>query len=258
MSNSMQPEKGMPAQTEAIAMANLPEQQRASTNSFVKIRKINLEHASRAKTSPSQANASQIRQPAVAPSESFTTSMKEIVVQGEGFSRPAHHAIDTGNSQMFQIGGQEATSSLTRSFYQPNQQLMGSTPVTVAAAMQQVGQAAGQGKFQLELTLTPEHLGKVQVFLDSDVNKQIQVHFVVEQSTSRQSIEQHLPALRQALADQGLNMDSFSMESSEQHQDNRQAGHRRNPDHGTMTAGQPGSNENRPEAAANGRLSIRI
>jgi flagellar hook-length control protein FliK len=124
--------------------------------------------------------------------------------------------------------------------------------------MQQISHAASQGKFQLELTLAPAHLGKVQVFLDSDVNKQIQVHFIVDQPTSRQSIEQHLPGLRQALADQGLNMDSFSMESSQQHKDKQQNQQNRSPSSSTMIAGVSSTGENRAEPPLDSRLSIRI
>ncbi|ATX78562.1 hook-length control protein FliK [Mariprofundus aestuarium] len=259
--NSIQPEKSVSAQAEAVALASLPEQQRISTNNFVKSRKVNLEHASRAKGSPVQANAGQNRQPSMPPSASFTNSVKDMMGQTDSFSRPAQHSFDPASGQMLQIGGQDATSTLMRSVYQPSQSMLSSGPWSVAAAMQQVGQAAGQGKFQMELTLTPKHLGKVQVFLESDVNKQIQVHFVIDQSTSRQSIEQHLPTLRQALADQGLNMDSFSMESSEQHKDNQQSEQNRGPSvPGTLSTGQSGSSDNRPEspASASSRLSIRI
>jgi flagellar hook-length control protein FliK len=133
-----------------------------------------------------------------------------------------------------------------------------SGPWSVAAAMQQIGHAAGQGKFQLELTLTPAHLGKVQVILESDANKQIQVHFIIDQAASRQAIEQHLPALRQALADQGLNMDSFSMESSEQHTDNQQNQQNRNAPSSTIIADAPSTVVKRADLPSDSRLSIRI
>lgn len=98
----------------------------------------------------------------------------------------------------------------------PPQAMHASGPWTVMAAMQEIGQAAVNGHSRLELKLEPAHLGKVHVRIDSDAGKNIRVHLVVEQATSRQIIEHHLPNLRHALAQQGLNLGDFSMSSQQQ------------------------------------------
>ncbi len=267
VSSTMQPEKTTFVQAETSIISGLPEQYQLSTNSFVKSRKVNLDHSSKTKTQPIQLSANKKsevftghhRQQSIQSSESFTNSMRDVIAQTESFSRSGHHSFDSTNVQIFQASGSDAASTLMRSVYQPHQSMLNSSgPWPVAAAMQQIGHAAGQGKFQLELTLTPEHLGKIQVFLDSDINKQIHVHFIVEQSASRQSIEQHLPALRQALADQGLNMDSFSMESSEQGKENHQNPQNRHSLSIIATTDISSSSENRAGTVENSRLSIRI
>lgn len=98
-------------------------------------------------------------------------------------------------------------------------------PWTAMMAMQEIGQQAAQGKTRIELKLEPAHLGKIQVFLDSDSRKHIQVHMVVDQAAARQVIEQHLPSLRHTLEQQGLNLGSFSM-SSQHQQHNAEGGWR--------------------------------
>lgn len=270
-STSMQSEKGIfmqPGTNTVSATASAAQEQRFSTNSFMKSRKINLHHTSRADNARQQ-QAGADRKPEVQPgnprlpamqaSESFAANMKEVMAQTESLPRSGQPP-ELANGQTFQANSVESSSSAMRPGHQPTPSMSSSGPWSVMAAMQQIGQAAAQGKFQLELTLTPEHLGKVQVFLDSDVNKQIQVHLVVDQPTSRQSIEQHIPALRQALADQGLNMDSFSMTSSGQGKENQQQHERQNrhlPTEAIMANSQGGSAQ-RPQAAADSRLSIRI
>ena len=268
MAISMQSEKGMFMQPEAALLSGASEQQRFSTNSFIKSRKINLDHSAKAKTSSLQAGAEKkpempignAKLPSIQPAESFASNIKDVMAQAETLSRSGQQTLDSANGQTFQASSLEATSTLMRSAHQPIQTLPGSGPWTVAAAMQQIGQqAATQGKFKMELTLTPEHLGKVQVFVDSDVNRQIQVHLVVDQATSRQSIEQHLPVLKQALADQGLNMDSFSMASSEQGNGNQQQQQQSHhlPSETTIANSHSGG-EQRPPVTADSRLSIRI
>ncbi len=104
---------------------------------------------------------------------------------------------------------------------------------TISAAMHEIGRVAGQGKIRLELRLEPKHLGKIRVFLDGDKHHGIQIHMIVDQSASRQAIEQHLPILKQALSQQGLSLGGFSM-SSHHDQGNRNPSHQEQsttPDH---------------------------
>jgi len=73
--------------------------------------------------------------------------------------------------------------------------------------------------------LEPATLGKIQVSIQTDAMKQIQVHLIVDQQTSRQVLEQQLPQLRQALADQGLNLSGFTMDMNSQQQNDGKASH---------------------------------
>jgi|GEM_PF-6788277 len=109
---------------------------------------------------------------------------------------------------------------------QPHASTMGSTsdlprpPETARLwqpqeAMIEIARSARDGQFRLEMQLNPEHLGKIHVSLTADGNRQVQVHLVVDQSASRQLLEQNLPHLRQALAQQGLNLGDFSMQSGQ-------------------------------------------
>ncbi|MFQ5355112.1 MAG: flagellar hook-length control protein FliK [Mariprofundaceae bacterium] len=143
----------------------------------------------------------------------------EVLAGNSGLNSGGRLA-DPGNSLNFNISGLEPTSTAVAqnkggaSISGPS-----SGPWSVAVAMQEIGHAAAQGRFRLKLALEPAHLGKVQVFLESDVNKQLQVHLILEQASSRQALEQQLPSLRQALANHGLSMGNFSMSSQ---QDNSQ------------------------------------
>jgi len=83
-------------------------------------------------------------------------------------------------------------------------------------AMSEVAKAAKEGMKKLELQLEPASLGKIQVTLQMDAAKQLQVHMVIDQGASKQILEQQLPQLRQALADQGLNLSGFTMDMNSQ------------------------------------------
>jgi flagellar hook-length control protein FliK len=243
-----------------------PEQHGLSTNNFMHSHKLNSDNLSKPKAQLLQANSGKNpvtatgnnKNPLMQSATPLASSMRDMIFQADTLSRPNQQPHEVPNNQPFQAANLDTASTFMRSISQPLQSMPSSGPWSVAAAMQHIGQAAGQGKFQLELTLTPAHLGKVQVVLESDANKQIQVHFIVDQASSRQSIEQHLPTLRQALTDQGLNMDSFSMESSEQHADNQQNRQNRNAPSSTEISDSSSTVVKRADLPADSRLSIRI
>jgi len=136
--------------------------------------------------------------------------------------------------------------------------LASSGPWSVAAAMQEIGHAASQERYRLELNLDPAHLGKIKVYLDSDANKQIQVHLVVDQSASRQIIEQHLPALRQALAQHGLDMGGFSMDSHHDQEGQASASQHEQGDFAAATNNPLLETTEPQKSSTNARLSIRV
>ena len=92
-----------------------------------------------------------------------------------------------------------------------------STPVmSVFDSMNHIAQSAKNGQTRLEIQLDPGNLGKIQISLQSDANKQLQVHMIVDQSMTRSALEQQLPQLRSALAQQGFDLSGFSMDSQGQ------------------------------------------
>ncbi|PJC68630.1 MAG: hypothetical protein CO017_09220, partial [Zetaproteobacteria bacterium CG_4_8_14_3_um_filter_59_5] len=84
-------------------------------------------------------------------------------------------------------------------------------PMRPMEAMQNIALSAANGTTKLELQLEPAHLGKVHISLQTDAAKHLQMHLTVESAATRQVIEQHMPQLRAALEQQGLNLDNFSL-----------------------------------------------
>ncbi len=88
--------------------------------------------------------------------------------------------------------------------------------MTLFDSMNHIAQAASKGKTQLEIQLEPANLGKIHITLQSDASKQLQIHMIVDQGATRAALEQQLPQLRSALAQQGFDLSGFSMGSQEQ------------------------------------------
>lgn len=118
--------------------------------------------------------------------------------------------------------------------------------------------AVQQELSRIDIKIHPEHLGSIRILLESDKSKTIHVHFVVDQGAARHLIEQHLPQLRQQLAQEGLDLGGFSM--SFRQQEGRGKG---NPFPDTPKGGNPAKVGNGDTPAYlphihSGRLSIRI
>ncbi len=95
---------------------------------------------------------------------------------------------------------------------------------TPADTMLEIVRHAKSGNSSIELQLEPAHLGKVHISLQLDAAKQVQVMFTVDQQASRQALEQQMPQLRLALAQQGLDLGSFSMQMNQQQHGEQQHG----------------------------------
>ncbi|MDX8383221.1 MAG: flagellar hook-length control protein FliK, partial [Ghiorsea sp.] len=93
---------------------------------------------------------------------------------------------------------------------------------TPGDAMLEVIRSAKDGTTSLELQLEPANLGKVIVNVQLDAAKQLQVSFTVEHAASRHALEQQMPQLRLALAQQGLDLGSFNMQMNQQQQQGNQ------------------------------------
>ncbi len=134
---------------------------------------------------------------------------------------------------------------------------------TPANTMLEIVRSAKDGKTTLELQLEPANLGKVHVSIQMDLAKQIQVSFTVDQAASRQALEQHMPQLRLALAQQGLDLGGFSMQMNQQQsnqQGNSGSTNTSSPiaDNSTTASALPDDNNSRigVNLASNGHLNI--
>ncbi len=98
-----------------------------------------------------------------------------------------------------------------------------------ADAMMQIGKAAGDGAVRIDLQLEPAHLGKVTVSIQSDATRQVQLHITVDNAAGRMALDQNMGQLRSALAQQGLDLGSFSMDLASQGQQGQQERGQRSP-----------------------------
>jgi len=127
-----------------------------------------------------------------------------------GMGRPA--------AELLMADGTVRDARSTRSDFAMQMAYRSAASFKPSDAMLEISKAAKDGTVKLELMLEPATLGKIQVSLQTDAQKQMQVHVVVDQQASRQVLEQQLPQLRQALADQGLNLAGFTMDMNSQQQ----------------------------------------
>ncbi len=85
-----------------------------------------------------------------------------------------------------------------------------SAPMPLHEAIRHIAHSAKQGKTRLDIQLEPAHLGRIHISLTTDASRHIQIHLIADQSATRHMIEQQLPLLRHALAEQGLDLSGFS------------------------------------------------
>jgi len=109
-----------------------------------------------------------------------------------------------------------ATSSTGNTQFQSYLTSKAAPVMSVFDSMNHIAHSASNGQTKLEIQLDPAHLGKIQITLQTDASKQLQVHMVVDQGTTRAAIDQQLPVLRAALAQQGFDLSGFSMGSQSQ------------------------------------------
>jgi len=160
----------------------------------------------------------------------------------------AAQATDNKPQQAFDLQQQNATRM--------------AQPMRPLEAMQSIAHSAANGSTRLELQLEPAHLGKIHISLQTDAAKQLQMHLTVESTVTRQVIEQHMPQLRAALEQQGLNLDNFSLHTGSHNQQQQHAfEHAARPGAGNdqypLSGGMESAATNQP-AFASSRLSIHI
>ncbi|MBN4082407.1 flagellar hook-length control protein FliK [Mariprofundus ferrooxydans] len=133
--------------------------------------------------------------------------------------------IGRSAAELLMVDGSTRDVRSTRSDFAMQMAYRSAASFKPSDAMLEISKAAKDGSIKLELMLEPATLGKIQVSLQTDAQKQIQVHLIVDQQSSRQVLEQQLPQLRQALADQGLNLSGFTMDMNSQQQNDGKASH---------------------------------
>ncbi|WP_171966456.1 flagellar hook-length control protein FliK [Mariprofundus micogutta] len=135
--------------------------------------------------------------------------------------------------------------------------------MSVFDSMKHIAQSAANGQTKLEIQLDPANLGKIQITLQTDAAKQLQVHMVVDQGTTRTALEQQLPTLRAALSQQGFDLSGFSMGSNGQQESSAESGRyssRNLADNGDNHSTGNSSNpvQQQSTRSADGSLSIRV
>ena len=95
---------------------------------------------------------------------------------------------------------------------------------TVSQTLEQVAWMSREGVHQARLQLDPPHLGRVDVWLDLE-GGDAKLHLGAQQSQVREALEAVLPRLRDALAQQGMDLTDASVSDSGQDQPSADAGH---------------------------------
>jgi len=145
-----------------------------------------------------------------------STSDTSLTDSGSHSSNSGNHQ-DGSNIQV--IAGDAKSAAISSSSHTQFQHYMSdktAPSMTLFDSMTHIAQSARKGKTQLDIQLEPANLGKIQISLQSDAAKQLHVHMIVDQSATRQLIDQQLPVLKQALAQQGFDLSGFSMDSQNQ------------------------------------------
>ncbi|GKT11140.1 MAG: hypothetical protein ISEC1_P0103 [Thiomicrorhabdus sp.] len=117
------------------------------------------------------------------------------------------------------LGGAEIASSDRRT-----QLPLGLQAITVPVRHPQWGQALGQkivfmannSLQQAQITLNPENLGKIQVVMKLDKDKVMNVTLTAQNGTTRESMENALPRLREMLEQAGINLGSVDVSEQKQ------------------------------------------
>ncbi|MDQ6969625.1 MAG: flagellar hook-length control protein FliK [Mariprofundus sp.] len=162
------------------------------------------------------AQPQQIQQPATATSMGAAqATLAEAFQSGAGSQFSDHKDGQDSrslNATMLDVKS-TASSASTQSNFQ-NYLSSKTAPVfSPFDSMNYIAQSAKNGQTRLEIQLDPANLGKIQISLQSDASKHLQVQIIADQGMTRAALEQQLPQLRSALAQQGFDLSGFSMDS---------------------------------------------
>jgi flagellar hook-length control protein FliK len=128
-----------------------------------------------------------------------------------------------------------------------------SAPVASPAWQQQLGNQltglAQRGRQQIELHLNPADLGPLSVSLKVD-DHGAQAQFLSAHATVRAAVEQAIPQLREALAEQGIALGEASVGEQQQHGNEQSSGTGQGPVRSTAAVGAGDATDGTVEAAA--------
>ncbi|WP_161957618.1 flagellar hook-length control protein FliK [Mariprofundus sp. EBB-1] len=183
-----------------------------------------LQHAKAVQAHQSQ-QAQQINANAVASGVQVTMSEASLGDSGSQFSDNKGGQGTQASSSMLGDVKSTGSSSSANANFQSYLTSKAAPVLSVFDSMNHIAQSAKNGQTRLEIQLDPANLGKIQISLQSDASKHLQVHMIVDQSMTRTALEQQLPQLRTALAQQGFDLSGFSMDSQGQQASSGGDGH---------------------------------
>ncbi|OIO70856.1 MAG: hypothetical protein AUJ57_07905 [Zetaproteobacteria bacterium CG1_02_53_45] len=176
-----------------------------------------LQASNNAKNTPAQVQQT-ASQTSISAAEQGITVSDASTSDSNGQSSDRGHQDGRTMSAMGSEARSGTTSAAGNTQFQSYLSNKTAPAMSIFDSMNHVAQSASNGQTKLEIQLDPLHLGKIQISLQTDANKHLQVHMIVDQGTTRAAIEQQLPALKAALAQQGLDLSGFSMGSRDQGQ----------------------------------------
>ena len=143
---------------------------------------------------------------------------KERAVEQQQAVRAVDEALAKSETREL-LGGAEIASSDRRA-----QLPLGLQTISLPVKHPQWGQAFGQRVVfmannnlqQAQITLNPENLGKIQVVLKLDKDQVMNVTLTAQNGTTRESMENALPRLREMLEQAGVNLGSVDVNDQKQ------------------------------------------
>jgi len=260
---SLQPKAGLQVNVNVQSRADL--QSKVDLQSHAESSKALLAaHVQQNKTGQLPQGQGGVASPVITSAGMAASGMADASLADSG-SQPS----DKGNQdgRYISASGSDAKSGSSATSVSSNfhQYLSGKTApsMTLFDSVNHIAQSASKGKTKLEIQLEPANLGKIQISLQSDAAKQLQVHIIVDQSATRAALEQQLPQLRSALAQQGFDLSGFSMGSQGQQNStgNTHQGRQGDQTHQFANPSEdliPPSTANVRRAAGDAGLSIRV
>jgi len=195
--------------------------QQKSRSSDAQANSVTSAHTGTAHTHNNNPAAQTIAAQAATNGQANATAAAVAAEAGQHSGQDSGRRQESSDSRLIAASASDSKPQQAFDLQQQNAARM-SQPMRPFEAMQSIAHSAANGTTKLELQLEPAHLGKIHISLQTDAAKQLQMHLTVESAATRQVIEQHMPQLRAALEQQGLNLDNFSLHTGSHNQQQQQ------------------------------------